>query len=240
MNLRHGYPYLIALSFMIAAAAVPAGAQDVARLSRFSVGGNFVISQPRGEFGDNVSTGYGAQGTVMFHLLRSGLINLRFDVSDATYGREEKFVPAASTSRVVFEVTTTNSILSLTWGPEIAMPTGRFRPYANVGYSRLFFRTKSSLKGVDASEEELTKTTNYEDSTNAWVYGGGVRIPLGNIESALLALDFGLRYHHGGTASYLREGSIQDNPDGSITITPLTSRTPVLAYTVGVQFRIPR
>ncbi|HET9220591.1 MAG TPA: outer membrane beta-barrel protein [Terriglobia bacterium] len=239
MKPHHGYPCLIALSLLIVGTAVPAEAQEFERLSRFSVGGNFVISQPRGDLGDNISTGYGAQGTVLFHLLRSGLINLRFDFSDAVYGREEKFVPG-STSRVVFEVTTTNSIMAVTLGPEIAVPAGRFRPYANVGYSRLFLRTKSSLKGIDSSEEELTNTTNYEDSTNAWVYGGGVRIPLGNTESALLALDLGLRYYHGGTASYLREGSIQDYPDGSITITPLSSRTPILMYAVGVQFRIPR
>jgi hypothetical protein len=239
MNLRYSCSYLLALSLVIVVAAVPADAQDFERLSRFSVAGSFVISQPRGEFGENVSTGYGAQGTVLFHLLRSGLLNLRFDLSDATYGREEKFVPA-STSRVVFEVTTTNSILTLAWGPEIAVPTGRFRPYANVGYSRLNFTTRSSLKGTESSDEELTKTTNYEDSTNAWVFGGGIRIPLGNIESAPLALDLGLRYYHGGTASYLREGSIQDQPDGSISITPLTTRTPILVYTVGVQFRIPR
>jgi opacity protein-like surface antigen len=163
---------------------------------------------------------------------------LRFDVSGFVYDREEKVVPA-STSRVLFEVTTTNSIVALTWGPEIAVPTGRIRPYANVGYSRVLFRTSSSLKGTGSSDQEITNTTNYKDSTNAWVYSGGVRVPLGNIESPL-TLDLGLRYYRGGEASYLREGSIRDNPDGSITITPLTSHTPFVVYAVGLQYRIPR
>jgi hypothetical protein len=33
--------------------------------------------------------------------------------------------------------------------------------------------------------------------------------------------------------SYLREGSIVDNPDGSTTIVPFFSRTPFLMYAVG-------
>jgi hypothetical protein len=54
-----------------------------------------------------------------------------------------------------------------------------------------------------------------------------------------VTLDTGLRYFRGGFTSYLREGSIQDNPDGSLTITPLTSRTPLMMYTIGVKFQIP-
>jgi opacity protein-like surface antigen len=229
---------LLFVLFVVVASASPAAAQSFDLLSRFSVGGSFAISQPKGEFAENVGNGYGAQGGVMFHLVRSGLVSLRFDVSGVVYDREEKVVPA-STSRILFEVTTTNSIVALTWGPEVAVPTGRIRPYANVGYSRLLFRTSSSLKGTGSSDPQITNTTNYKDSTNAWVYSGGVRIPLGNIESPL-TLDLGLRYHRGGEASYLREGSIRDNPDGSITITPLTSHTPFVLYTMGVQFRIPR
>jgi len=224
--------------FLVLAVATPAAGQNFDLLSRFTVGGGFAMSQPKEEFGENVGNGYGAQGGVLFHLVRSGLINLRFDASGVVYDREEKFVPA-STSRVIFEVTTTNSIVTLTLGPEIAKPDGRLRPYANVGYSRLLFRTTSTLKGTGSSDEALSTTTNFKDSTNAWVYGGGLRIPLGNIESPIL-LDLGLRYYRGGAASYLREGSILDHPDGSITIFPLSSRTPFVMYAVGVQYRIPR
>jgi len=228
---------LFLLPFVFIAAAVPAAAQSFDLLSRFSVGGSFVVSQPKDEFSHNVGNGYGGQGGVMFHLLRSGLVNLRFDVSGVVYDKEEKLVPLSETERILFEVTTTNSIITFTAGPEIARPAGRVRPYANVGYSRLLFRTTSSLKGT--SDEVDTTTTNYSDSTDAWVYSGGVRIPLGSVESPL-TLDLGLRYYRGGEASYLREGSIRDHFDGSISITPLSSRTPMLMYAVGIQFRIPR
>ena len=232
------FRWLSVVSLFVLTTAVPAAAQSFDVLSRFTIGGAFVVSEPRGEFSHNVGTGYGAQGGVMFHLVRSGLVNLRFDVAGVVYDKEEKLVPA-STSRIIFEVKTTNSIATLTAGPEVAKPTGRLRPYANLGYSRLLFRTTSSLKGSESSDAEITNTTNYSDSTDAWVYGAGLRIPLGSIESPL-TLDLGVRYYRGGEASYLREGSIHDNIDGSIAITPLSSRTPMLMYAVGVQFRIPR
>ena len=66
--------------------------------------------------------------------------------------------------------------------------------------------------------------------------GTGLKIPLGGRESNF-ALDLGVRYHSGSEASYLREGSIQDNPDGSITITPLISETPFMMYSFGFQYR---
>jgi hypothetical protein len=152
-------------ALLIFGIAFTASAQDITR-TRFTVGGAFIISQPKEEFSVNVGNGYGANGTVMYPLLRSG-----------------------------------------------------------------------SLEGLDDSGGDFANTTNYSDGTGAWVFGTGVRIPWNR--TSPVSLDFGIRYHRGGEASYLREGSIIDQPDGSITITPLNSRTPFLMYMFGVQFRIP-
>lgn len=224
---------------LILAIALSAVAQDTTQ-TRFTVGGSFIISQPKEEFSLNVGNGYGANGTVMYHLVRSGLVSLRFDFSGAQYDSEKITVPLSPTigERILVDLTTRNSILAISWGPEVAMPTGRVRPYANVAYSRLFFRTTSSIEGVDDDNGDFADTTNYKDGTDAWVYGVGLRFPLGRVTSPL-TLDLGLRYHRGGRASYLKEGSIIDHPDGSISIFPLSSRTPFLMYTFGVQFRIP-
>src|SRR5690606_4567803 len=101
-------------------------------------------------------------------------------------------------------------------------PYGWVRPYVNAGFSGLYFSTRSSVEGVRTSDEPIAGTTNYSDWTSAWVGGAGLRIPLGGLDS-LVDLDLGVRYHRGGQASYLREGSIIDNPDGSITILPFNS-----------------
>lgn len=224
---------------LITGLAVSAAAQEGFQ-TRFTVGGSFIVSQPKEEFSFNVGNGYGANGTVIYNLLRSGVLSARVDFSGVQYDSETKTVPISPTigGRILVDVTTRNSILALAWGPEVAVPNGRVRPYANASYGRLFFRTTSSLEGVDDDNGDFANTTNYKDQTGAWVFGGGVRVPLGRVSSPVI-LDLGLRYHRGGVASYLKEGSITDFPDGSIAMFPLTSRTPFLMYVVGVQFRIP-
>jgi hypothetical protein len=208
--------------------------------TRFTVGGSFIVSQPKEGFSQAIGNGYGGGGGVIYNLTRSGLLAVRFDVSGVQYGHETKTVPLSETigSRILVDVNTSNSIIAITWGPELAKPTGRVRPYVNFGYSALFFRTTSSLEDVDSDNGDAFHTTNFKDSTRAWVYGGGLRIQLGSRTSPV-TLDTGVRYYRGGTVSYLREGSIHDNPDGTITMAPLTSKTPFLAYTIGVKFRIP-
>jgi opacity protein-like surface antigen len=239
MTARCGVVFALVFSAVVPTIAGAQILRPTLNPTRFTVGGNFILSEPKEGFRQNVGNGFGGGGTVQYNLLRSGLVGLRFDASGVRYGKEEKRVPISDSigSRILVDLTTRNTITTFSLGPELAKPTGRIRPYVNAGYSRLLFKTTSALSGSD-SEEDFTNTTNHKDSTGAWVYGGGLRFQLGPAMSPL-TLDFGLRYHRGGSASYLREGSIQDNSDGSITINPLSSRTPFLAYTVGVKFRIP-
>jgi opacity protein-like surface antigen len=230
--------YAVLLSILVSTVA---GAQIIATPpeTRFSVDGGFSISQPRESFGQAVGNGYGGGGGVIYHLIRSGLLSVRFDALGVRYGHETMHVPLSGSigSRILVDVNTNNSITALLLAPELARPTGRVRPYVNVGYGAVLFRTTSSLEDLDSSDGGTINTTNFKDSTRAWVYGGGLRIQLGN--TLPITLDSGVRYVRAGTASYLREGGIRDNPDGTITMTPITSRTPFLVYTIGVKFRIP-
>ncbi|HYR83118.1 MAG TPA: hypothetical protein VE422_03460 [Terriglobia bacterium] len=221
-------------------AAVQAGAQVPHQSTRFTVAAAPTLSQPKGEFRQNVGNGFGMEGALLYHLDRSGLLSVRFDASWLAYGHETKRVPFSETvgNRILVNVTTTNSITALSFGPELSLPRGPVRPYVNAAFSGLFFRTSSSVKGITNSDGESLSTTNFSDGTGARVYGGGLRIPLGT-SSSRISLDVGIRYHRGGEASYLREGSIQDNPGGSISITPLNSRTPYMAYLIGIRYRIP-
>jgi hypothetical protein len=47
-------------------------------------------------------------------------------------------------------------------------------------------------------------------------------------------LDLGADYHHNGTASYLREGDIVDQPDGSIVIYPRRTEANLWSFRLGV------
>jgi hypothetical protein len=220
-------------------AAVPAAAQ-IPDSTRFTIAVAPALSQPKGEFRQNVGNGFGVEGAVLYHLDRPGFLSLRFDTSWVAYGHETRRVPLSETvgSRILVKVTTTNSITAFSFGPELALPRGPLRPYVNAAFSGLLFRTSSSINGLSSSGEDSPSTTNFSDGTGARVFGGGVRIPLGGSGSHL-DLDLGMRYHRGGVASYLREGSIQDNPGGSISFTPLNSRTPYIVYLIGVRYRIP-
>ncbi len=206
----------------------------------FAVGISFIVSQPKEEFRRNVDNGIGIGGTLNYHMDRAGWINLRFDPSFIIYGHERKRVPFSRTvgGRVEVDVTTTNQILGLSFGPELTLPRGPVRPYVNAAFSGLLFWTTSSVRSTGLDDQEIARTTNHSDWTRAWVFGTGVKVPLGGRDSNF-SLDLGVRYHNGSEASYLREGSIQDNPDGSVTITPLINETPFLLYSVGFNYRFP-
>jgi len=54
-----------------------------------------------------------------------------------------------------------------------------------------------------------------------------------------ILLDLGATFHRNGEATYLRKGSIQDNPDGSISINPIRSEANFITYRIGVSIGIP-
>jgi hypothetical protein len=233
----------VAVIVLALAGPLRAFGQFAPESTRFSIGGGPIFNEPTGQFRQNVSNAVGGGVGFLYHVDRTGFFGLRFDVSGVSYGSETRKVPISRpiTDRILLDETTSNSITTISFGPELAWPKGRIRPYINGGISKLLFRTSTSLDVTDSDGNSIS-TTNFKDSAGAWFAGGGVRLPVGNgsIASRAITLDFGVRYHSGATASYLREGSIQDGPGGTITITPLMSRTPYLAYTAGIRVRIPR
>src|SRR6185436_18880890 len=92
---------LSSLASTVAAAQIP-----VREFTRFELGGNFIRSEPKEDFRQNVGHGWGGGGTVKYNLMSSGLLGFRYDVSGTAYGREKMDVPL---SRVILKMTTTNS-----------------------------------------------------------------------------------------------------------------------------------
>jgi hypothetical protein len=209
--------------------------------SRFGINVNGLISQPREEFDRNVDIGFGAGGGITYGVDQDGWFSLRFDGGWLRYGHETRRVPFSETvgARILVDVDTNNDIVTLGGGPEFSIPHGPVRPYLNGGFHGVLFRTASSVRGIRSNDEEIASTTNLSDWTRAWVVAAGARIPIGG-DASLVHLDLGVRYFDGAEARYLREGSIIDNPDGSITLNPLVSETPFVVYSVGLRFQIPR
>lgn len=52
-------------------------------------------------------------------------------------------------------------------------------------------------------------------------------------------LTLGGKYYYGGEATYLPEGGIQDNPEGTVTLFPERTRTDFVIWQLGVTVAIP-
>jgi hypothetical protein len=204
--------------------------------SRFSFGGDVVISQPKGEFANNVPNGYGFDVTGMFRIDPKGYLNIRADVGGVQYGRETQRINFPNTGRVALNLETDNRIGFGAIGAQLQIPDGWLRPYANAAIAYTNFWTESSISGTDNSFEPIS-TTNHSDGSHAWIFGGGLMIPFGN---SAAALNMGARYFYGGTATYLRKGDIIDNPDGTITLNLRNSKTDLVLWQLGVSFAIPQ
>ena len=219
------------------------------RPSRFSVGVDGVVMDPRGSFGRNVgSVGFGISGHALVRLDPRGILALRTDFAGAQYGSERDQLRTSPfySGRVGLEVATRNSLSWIGVGPELSVPIGRARPYVNASIAYARFSTTSALEadGYDAygnyrSNQQLASSQNQADGTSARAAGAGVYLPVGPARW-LTSLHLGLRYYDGAQAEYLKEGSITDAADGSISFTPLRSRTPFVAYQAGVSVAIPR
>lgn len=200
--------------------------------------GSFAIiqSRPMGGLKDNIGLGYGGSGAYVFRLDRAGFLSLRADVAVVDYGHESMRVPLSSTigGRIQVKVITSNYIVPVSVGPQLAWPSGSIRPYVTAGIGGQFFYTDSRVAGTDGNSDAL-RTTNQSDQTGTWVAGGGIYVPITNKRGVNASLDLGVHYVNGGRAQYLRPGSIQDLPNSQIQITPLESETRMTLVRVGVR-----
>lgn len=230
--------WVLSTAFICASASsVHAQISNVTMLpSRFTVGGDFAISQPKGEFANNVPNGYGFDVTGMFRLDQKGWFNIRADGGGVQYGHEHQSIGFAGSGRVALDLNTNNRIGFGAIGLQVQFPDGWFRPYGNASIAAMDFSTESCVSAPDNSIEPLCHN-NASDWSHAGIFGGGVLIPFGK---SIGSLNLGARYHYGARATYLREGDITDNPDGSISLNLRQSKTDLVLWQVGVSFAIPR
>lgn len=230
---------LVATLFVVSASVAEAQShRGPVVATRSSIAGDLLIAQPKGEFDSNIGNGFGGNIVFMYKLDQGGVFSLRTDLGAMQYGRENKRVPFTPfTGRVLLDVTTSNNVFWGGIGPQMQLLTkGPARPYVNgaIGFQGLV--TQTALSGSRQSRN-YASTTNSSDFTPVYMLGGGVYIPFGK-KATSPSLNIGARYHFGGTAKYLREGDITDNPDGTITLNRRTSKTDVVLWQLGASFPI--
>jgi len=197
------------------------------------VGGQFV--RPIGDFRSQVERAWGAGLSVRHH--RGGIfpLGVRADFAYLNYGNENKRVPLSPTvNRVLVDMNTSNNILLLSIGPELAVQRGPVRPYAYgfIGYSSFF--TQSSA-GDDNEGGDFASTTNFSDAGVMSGWGGGLRLPL-RFRTVDASIDPGARLTHNGVRSYLKRGDIIDQPDGTLAFNTRRTAVDFWQYHLGMTF----
>ena len=222
---------LLALPAVAGAQVVPAPQGP----DRATISIDLAIAQPLGEFRDYVKIGAGLDGSLVWHLSADRAWGLRFDGGFINYGSETKRTRLSNTigDRIQVDVNTTNNIARFGVGPQLQVPHGRVRPYLHGTAGVSYFYTRSTVEGIDDQNNDFAGTTNFSDWAFTYGGGGGVIIPF-TTKGNTVSLDLGARYHKNGKTRYLREGSIVDQPDGSIDYAPIESEVELLVYSIGV------
>jgi len=197
---------------------------------------NFAVARPLGDLGDFIGEGYGVTGGFVWNLDRDRVFGIRAEGGFVQYGNEQTDACLVN-CRIQVDVNTSNDIVFGGIGPQISVPTGPVRPYMNATAGFSYFFTHSSVSGDDDSYDQFD-TTNHDDVVFALTGGGGLLIPL-SMWNAPVLLDLGATFHRNGKATYLREGSIRDFPDGSIRIDPIRSDANFITYRIGISVGIP-
>ena len=212
-------------------------AQEV-RTPRGYLDFTLVGAQPTGEFGLIVERGWGFELGGRYEVDPVGLFRLRGSIGFINYGNETLQFCSVYSCRVGADLDTQNNILFLGVGPELAIQVGPLRPYGRVSLGLSYFVTTSGLSGSDDwAGYTYANTNNWEDVVFQTRMGAGLGIRL-STGGRPVFLDVGADYHHNGRATYLREGDIVDQPDGSVVIYPRRTDANLWNFRVGVSVGI--
>ena len=224
-------PAIALVATLIATVAMPVASAAQRGGSPIRGGVAAIYGAPIGEFENFVERGWGLGIHGVLPLDPAGVIGLRADGGFLVYGHERQRTCLSRTigCRILVDVNTTNSIVLAGIGPELSLPTGPIRPYANARAGLAYIATTSAVEGT-RSDEDFASTTNFDDLVFSWGGGGGLAVAF----SRRVGLDVGVVWLDNGRASYLREGDIVDEADGDIRLTPVRSDTDLVVFHVGL------
>ena len=200
---------------------------------RASVGIHLQVSEPKGEFGQNTGTGFGAGGYVLVRLDPNSIANVRGDVSFLTYGNSTRRIPLNGTGGLIeLNLRTTSNIVTVVSGPQLLGPTGLFTPYATALGGFSVFWTTSSIEGSSNVQAPFATTTNASDVM--WAYGGAVggylRVTDGRNP---VRLDLGARFLRHDDVRYLNADRVRDAYRNERPPVPLRGRADFITYYLG-------
>jgi len=226
---------VIIVALLLVPALRPAHAQ-----ARYSAGLAGIVGQPLGDFGRNVSNGFGLDGMGTAGLDSRGIISVRAQLGWMQYSRKtESFFVQSAFGLYELESETKSGVLTLGVGPQLMVPEGPVRPYVagTIGFSRFSTETAINVPATSSNsgtKETLDQQTVSSDFILSLAGAAGVAFHLSIFGNSGVLGDLGVRYHHNGLAKYVSSNGVQYNGSGTATITPTTSEADFIVYRIGV------
>ncbi len=212
--------------------------------ARLEAGLGLSLGWPTGDFKDEVEFAWGGGGRVgwSFGELSPAKGTLFFDVNYLNYGRERRSEPFSYTiPDVVVDVVTDNYLMHFSPGISVGKSRGVVRPYAEVFGGVTYIATKTKIENRSLPNDPIAESTNFNDYTYNFGFGGGLKfrlwqspvaIPTVDLREVLLDIKFG--YIKGGEAEYLKKGSIERLNNASISYDTINSATDIIQARIGV------
>lgn len=228
-------------------ASVPENWRETATEYGFSVGMDLNLGTPLSGFANTMDrAGFGAtfQGG---YQLRNQPVMLGLDLGFLNFGRDrrnESFSLTIPDATVLVE--NTYNLIHSSFVLRLVPPAGEIRPYFEgaIGFNYLY--TETTIENTDSYlEEPIARSTNFDDFAFSYGVGAGLLIELhsypvidileGTTRIERIMLNLMGRYKAGGTAEYLKKGSITVQ-NGQAFYDVSRSKTDLFYYTVGVLF----
>ena len=221
-----------ALFLFLALVALPAHAQINAEGSL-----TFTVGVPQGEYAEQLdATGFGGNLNAAVGFPGSPLL-IGLDAGYLIYGHERRNEPFSTTiPDVTVDVVTDNSVATGHIFLRLKPNLPGFQPYGDALFGFKYFFTETRIESEAFDQNEITRSTNFDDTALSYGFGGGVKInlftPTGANGPGGVHLDLGARYLIGKEASYLQEGSIRRD-NGRVTFDVTNSDSTMLLFHFG-------
>jgi hypothetical protein len=191
-------------------------------------------SDPRGDFGKNTGTGWGAGGSLVMRLDPASIVNLRLDASFLTYGNSSRRIPLSGTGGLIqLDLRTSNNIASVVGGVQLLGPTGPITPYAAVLGGFSVFWTESTVEGSQEVNTPFASTTNSNDAALAYGGAAGLYIRVAN-GARPVRIDLGARVLRHDNAMYLTDERVREAYQNDRAPQPIRGRADFVTYYAGV------
>ena len=198
----------------------------------------FTFGLPQGEFADKLdANGFGGNIDGAIGFPGSPLL-VGADLGFMIYGHERRNEPFSTTiPDITVDVVTDNSLATGHLFLRLKPNLPGIQPYADALFGFKYFFTETRIESEQFDQDEITRSTNFDDTVLSYGFGGGVKIslftPTGDNGPDGVYLDLGAKYLKGPEASYLQEGSIR-RQNGQVTFDVDQSKTDILLIQFGI------